>query len=50
MQRKMLHIKQILAVHTLEVKKKKTLLKYVHVFVDVYLHVCHTGTMKHKKR
>lgn len=40
----MLHIKQILAVHTLEVKKKP-LLKYVHVIVDVYLHVRHAGTM-----
>lgn len=44
MQRNMLHTKQILAVHTLEVKKKP-LLKYVHVIVDVYLHVRHTGTM-----
>lgn len=44
MQRKMLHIKQILAIRTIEVTRKAPL-KYVHVILDVYLHVCHTGTM-----
>lgn len=40
----MLHIKQILAVRTIEVRKKAPL-KYVHVIIDVYLHVCHMGIM-----
>lgn len=44
MQRKMLHIKQVLAVHTIEVTRKAPL-KYVHELLDVYLHVCHTGIM-----
>lgn len=43
MQKKILHSKQILAVHTTGEEEKKTTLKYIHVVFDEYLHICHMG-------